>query len=182
MSDIEAALRLSQAETVTFPHPMLDEHRDHACVGLATIEALLKLDRPVTALAYAVHGPGGANGANIHPVGARDGVTSLQPGSYQEPLFDGVLSVGLSEDQMRRKALALDTYRDLKDAEGPLPIENPWLRAKHGLREVYRAYMVYDVGLVRRFVRPSELFYRLHHERLPHWRQVFDAAFRQRVR
>jgi LmbE family N-acetylglucosaminyl deacetylase len=181
VADLVHLLEHTKAATVTFPHPVLDHHSDHACLGLAVLEAVRRANhKPECLLAYAVHGPGGGKGASIHPVGPRGGSVGLPPGKHPTPLFDGLYSVPLSPALLRRKALALDTYRDLKDEEGPLPVEAVGTRVKRGLREVYRAFVVYDLGLVRRFLRPNELFYVLDPHRLAHWEHAFAAHVRAR--
>lgn len=177
VADLVHVLRVSGARTVAFPHPRLDHHPDHAALGMAVLEAVERAERSdALLLAYAVHGPGGGNGASIHPVGRRDGSVSLPPGRFSEPLFDDLMSLPLDAATLRQKALALDTYRDLKDEDGPLPVEDVQLRLRRGARELYRALMVYDLGLVRRFLRPNELFYVLDGARLAQHR----AAFAQR--
>jgi LmbE family N-acetylglucosaminyl deacetylase len=176
VADLVHVLRLSGARTVAFPHPQLDHHPDHAALGMAVLEALERAERTdALLLAYAVHGPGGGSGASIHPVGRRDGSVSLPPGKFDQLLFDDLVSVPLDAATLRKKALALDTYRDLKDEEGPLPAEALGLRLKRGAREMYRALMVYDLGLVRRFLRPNELFYVLDGARLAEHRAAFAA-------
>jgi LmbE family N-acetylglucosaminyl deacetylase len=176
VADLVHVLRLSGARTVAFPHPQLDHHPDHAALGMAVLEALERAERTdALLLAYAVHGPGGGSGASIHPVGRRDGSVSLPPGQFQESLFDDLVSVPLDAATLRKKALALDTYRDLKDEEGPLPAEALGLRLKRGARELYRALMVYDLGLVRRYLRPNELFYVLDGARIAERRAAFAA-------
>ena len=181
VSDLEHLLKVSGAGTVAFPHPVLEHHPDHACLGLAALEALQRLEGgPSSILSYAVHGPGGIDGASIHPVGARDGAVTLPPGQHPRPLFDGLLSVPLDEALRKRKALALDTYRDLKQGEGPLPVEDIAVRVRAALREVYRALLVYDLGLLRRFLRPNELFFRLERAALADWQEAFAAHVRAR--
>lgn len=182
VADIVYLLQLSGARTVAFPHPRLDQHPDHACLGMAALEALQRVENgPTSILTYAVHATGGGTGASIHPVGARDGVVSLPPGQHGTKLFDGLCSVPLDAAVQKRKALALDTYRDIKDGDGPLPIELLSGQVKHGLREVYRALVVYDLGLVRRFLRPNELFFRLDPGSLAGWTETFSAYLRSRL-
>jgi hypothetical protein len=179
VDDLVTLLEASGASAVAFPHPMLDEHPDHAYLGLAAMEALLRHGREVALLSYVVHGPGGALGLNIHPVGRRDGMVSPPPIQVSEPLFDGILSQGLSPDQQRRKALALDHYSDLKHGDGPLPLEDAETRVKAALREIYRSIFVYDLGLLRRFIRPNELFYLLDWSKLSAYHAAFQKARRE---
>lgn len=181
VADIVHLLELSGARSVVFPHPILEKHGDHSTLGLALLEALRSSKhQPEQLLAYAVHAPGGGPTASVHPVGPRDGTVSLPSWSDEQPLFDALCSIPLSEELLKKKALALDTYRDLKDAEGPLPVEDVRVRIKRGLREVYRALTVYDVGLLRRFLRPNELFFSLDIANAAAWEQRSAASIRER--
>ena len=180
VDDLAQLIATSQPHTLIAPHPLLDHHPDHRFTGLATLEAALRstdhLCEGGQLLLYVVHPPISEGAVGLHPVGPRDGVVSVPPGTIDSAWFDGLVSYELNGDQRRRKALAVDTYRDLREeafvaASTPVP-----KRIRNAVREIYRALVVYDASLFRRHLRPNELFFSVPFDALERVHEEFRSA------
>ncbi|MDB6149714.1 MAG: GlcNAc-PI de-N-acetylase [Chthoniobacter sp.] len=156
--DLVEILRRTNPEIIVTPHPLLDDHPDHAFTTLALFEALRGAGLgDGKLLLYTNHPPT----TNLHPVGENDGVVSLPP-RFGEPLdFRTIHSHPLSETTQRTKFHALEAMHDLRT----LPrLEarrwRDWLRATlAGLRNQITGVDARATSYFRRAVRGNELFF-----------------------
>lgn len=142
---------------IATPHPLLDDHPDHAFSTIAVCEALERLgDRDGSLLLYTNHTPW----SNLHPVGRNDGAISLPP-HFGEPLpFRSIQSLALSDDDMRLKLLAIETHHDLRALPGPAPGLVDMIRGfAGGVRDTITGLDRHATSYFRRAVRPNELFF-----------------------
>lgn len=171
VDDLVELVERIEPRTIAAPHPVLETHPDHRYTGLALLEALGRTSLDGNVFFYAVHTPGW-KGACLHPVGPRDGVVSLPPLRLDEPLFDTLHHEPLDDSKVRRKILALDSYRDVRTAS----IE-PRSRLSEvvydAARSVYRHLVVYDSSFVRKAARPNELYYVVPFDRAAYYENRF---------
>jgi LmbE family N-acetylglucosaminyl deacetylase len=175
VADLRTLFERIRPRTIAAPHPVLEHHPDHRYAGLAVLEALSRTSLEGNVFFYAVHTPG-AGLTCVHPVGPRDGVVSLPPLATDDALFDTLHSEPLDETTVRRKILALDTYRDIRTARAEPPSRLGEV-AYEAARSVYRSLVVYDSSFVRKAARPNELFYVVPFERA----RDYDARFRAKL-
>jgi LmbE family N-acetylglucosaminyl deacetylase len=157
VGDLVALIERIEPRTIAAPHPVLETHPDHRYTGFALLEALKECELDGNVFFYAVHTPGWTR-ACLHPVGPRDGVVSLPPLQLDEPLFETLHHEPLADAKVRRKILALDTYRDVRSSSIE-PRSNLGEVVYDAARSVYRHLVVYDSSFVRKAARPNELYY-----------------------
>ena len=156
VADMRWLIERINPRTIVCPHPVLDLHPDHRALGQAALEACIEAKRiDGQFFFYAVHPPG-AGTVNVHPVGPRDGVVSLPPTSV-DGMFHSIHHQALDEERVRRKILALDTYRDIREPD--MPPKDLRHVVYDAVRRVYRHLVVYDTSFVRKAARPNELFF-----------------------
>jgi LmbE family N-acetylglucosaminyl deacetylase len=158
VSDLTHVIKEIRPEVIVTPHPLLDDHPDHAFTTLAVCEALAAAS-PVQGqlLLYVNHSPS----SSLYPCGRSDGAVPPPPHFGSPAPFRSILSEPLSRHAQELKFLALEAMHDLRT----LPDEDPpsWIRLlRSGLSELRgkvtgRGRM--PTSYFRRAVRPNELFF-----------------------
>jgi LmbE family N-acetylglucosaminyl deacetylase len=156
--DLIRILEKVKPSLIVIPHPLLDDHPDHAFSAVAVCAAVRQAGLTNgRLLLYTNHSPH----SNLHPVGQNDGTVSLPP-HFGEPLqFGDIWSLALTPDQQRAKLLAIEAHHDLR----ALPSLQPASLAKvcrtflAGLRNLVTGLDAHVTGYFRRAVRPNEIFF-----------------------
>ncbi len=166
VGDLTELLRRIGPKTIVAPHPRLERSRDHIFAGIAVRQAIVRAGLTKgTLLEYVVHPEGSGRRSSLHPVGARDGIVSLPP-VVPDYAVGAAYTHLLSSEQVVRKLLALDVFRDLRDIE--TAIEPPLMRDIYErIREIVRIIVVPRNHFVRKACRPNELFFVLPFADLP---------------
>lgn len=110
VADLFNELQQVKPETIVVPHPMLDRHGDHKFAALAMFEALSQWQGQADILLYTNH----AAGNEAYPLGPRDGMMGLPAWNTGNLYFHGLYSHPLSEEDRRRKLVALEAMHDLR--------------------------------------------------------------------
>jgi len=170
-------MREIQPDVIVMPHPLLDDHPDHAFTTLAACEALATahLDRGQLLL-YVNHSPR----SSLYPFGQNDGAVPPPP-HFGEPVpFRTIFSEPLSTEARELKFLALEAMHDLRT----LPADDPpsWTRlvrtALSALRGKISGRGRTPTSYFRRAVRPNELFFALPFSDAPLLREQFITAWK----
>jgi LmbE family N-acetylglucosaminyl deacetylase len=176
VGDLVRVFSKTNPELIATPHPLLDDHPDHAFSTVAVCEALEKLgSRDGSLLLYTNHTPW----SNLHPVGRTDGAISLPP-HFGEPLpFRSIKSLPLSDDDMRLKLLAIEAHHDLRALPGAAPGVTGVIRGfAGGLRDCITGLDRHATSYFRRAVRPNELFFVVPFSDAPALREAFLEKWR----
>ena len=143
---------------VVAPHPFLDAHWDHQFTTVALIEALERVPELGPALLLYTNHP---ITREIYPFGPRDGMASLLPWFGEELELESLYSHPLSEEQQRRKLIALEAMHDLRRFE--LGRRTTWGRHfKQLIAATGRSLTPGkppDYSYFRRAGRPNEIFF-----------------------
>ena len=116
----------------------------------------------------------------MHPVGARDGIVSLPP-VVPDYAVGAAYTHLLSSEQVVRKLLALDVFRDLRDIE--TAIEPPLMRGIYDrVREIVRTIVTPRNHFVRKACRPNELFFVLSFADLPRDTELVEGSIQSLLR
>lgn len=110
VADLLLELERISPETIVVPHPMLDRHGDHKFAALALFEALGQWQGEAEVLLYTNH----AVGNEAYPLGPRDGMMGLPAWNSGNLYFRGLYSHPLTEEERRRKLIALEAMHDLR--------------------------------------------------------------------
>ena len=156
LQDLRWLLDKAQPRTIVCPHPQFDLHPDHRALGLAALEACAAQNSTTGRLFFYVVHPPGAGLVNVHPVGPRDGVVSIPP-TDNASIDEVIHHEPLDEARVRRKIVALDVFRDIREA--PVKTDTLSRAAYEAARAVYRHLAVYDTSFLRKAARPNELFF-----------------------
>jgi len=158
VEDFRRLLEEIRPEIIATPHPLLDDHPDHALTTVAICEALAALPELTGNLhLYVTHSRWSA----ILPVGETDGAVSLPPHFGQPTFFRSICSLPLTRTEQLRKYLAIEAMHDLRNIPGirdesfPQAVRTILATARGivtGLRRDPRSFQ-------RRAVRPNELFF-----------------------
>lgn len=156
--DLVTIIKQAQPQVIVMPHPLLDDHPDHAFSVVAVCEAIKEcgLTEGVLLL-HTVHPPG----TSLYPFGGNDSLATLPPRSEGPLPFKGILSVALGEQDRQLKLIALEAMHDLRAL--------PRLR-DHSWPEIFRSFVAeiywklngmsrHPTSYFRRAVRPNELFF-----------------------
>ena len=156
VADLRRELERVAPGMIVAPHPVLDRHADHKFAALALFEALIQWQGEAELLLYTNH----AVGNEAYPLGPRDGMTGLPAWNDGDLYLRGLYSHPLSEEDRRRKLVALEAMHDLRPFDprdgsvvneidllfdyfrrGPRPNEMFFVTDVEGVREMYRALM-----------------------------------------
>lgn len=156
VADLLKELERVNPESIVAPHPMLDRHGDHKFAALALFEAIAQWQGEAEILLYTNH----AVGNEAYPLGPRDGMMGLPAWNQGNLYFRGLYSHPMSEEDRRRKLIALESMHDLRpfDARdgseivaidplfdyfrrGPRPNEVFFVTDTAGVREMHRTLM-----------------------------------------
>ena len=182
VDELKTIIEESRPGTITLPHPLLDLHPDHQFAGLACLKAIANVKNKPKILLYAVHTPGKGEGANIQPVGARNGMVSIPYMHHEQPMFDSIFSLPLDLETQNKKLLALDCYRDIRENEDRItPPKNTFDALRRAMQDVYRYLVVYSSSFSRRFVRPNEIYYQIELDKLPQWIEYFESRLDREI-
>lgn len=156
--DLVTIIQHVKPEVIVLPHPLLDDHPDHAFSVVAVCEAIKECGLTEGhLLLHTVHAPG----SSLFPFGENDSLATLPP-HFGEPLpFRGVYSFPLDADARQLKLVALEAMHDLRTL--------PTLRAP-SWSEIFRSFAAeiywklngmsrHPTSYFRRAVRPNELFF-----------------------
>jgi LmbE family N-acetylglucosaminyl deacetylase len=156
--DLARIIEKTNPEVIATPHPLLDDHPDHAFATVAVCEALAQLGpREGRLLLYTNHTPW----TNLHPIGQNDGAVSLPPHFGESLPFCSIKSLPLSADDQRLKLLALESHHDLRSLPA---LRRPGCLAQlrafaSGLHNCITGLDGHATSYFRRAVRPNELFF-----------------------
>lgn len=175
VEDLVHLMRAIQPDVIVMPHPLLDDHPDHAFTSLAACEALEAVHLGHgQLLLYVNHSPR----SSLYPFGQNDGAIPPPP-HFGEPIpFRTIFSEPLSTEVRELKFLALEAMHDLRT----LPADDPpsWTRlvrtAFSELRGKISGRGRTPTSYFRRAVRPNELFFAMPFSDAPLLREHFRTA------
>jgi len=141
VADLVRELEKVQPDSIVVPHPQLERSVDHQFAAIALFEALNIWGKDCEILLYTNHGIGN----EAFPLGPRDGMTGLPAWRGGNLHLTGIYSHPLSEEDQRRKFIALEAMHDLR----PFDLRDGKDVAEIPVTEDY----------FRRGPRPNEIFF-----------------------
>lgn len=159
VEDLRLLIEKAKPTIVVCPHPVVDDHLDHAFATVAIEQALrLSTHRVPTFLLYVVHAPR----AHDYPYGFGDAVVSLPPWTDEQWIADSIYSHPLSVALRRSKYFAVEAAHDARAYRGGAPKTFRQLvgAARREIIEYARGATADPSSFfLRRAARPNELFY-----------------------
>lgn len=146
VSDLAWELNRVRPTVIVAPHPMLDSHSDHQFTTVALIEALASYDQECELYLYTNHGIED----EAFPLGDREARTGLPAWTGGNLFFSRIYVHPLTDDDQRRKTIALEAMHDLRDFNIHTDTTPP--TAEELSRRQHYSYF-------RRAPRPNELFF-----------------------
>ncbi len=159
VSELRLLLDKAKPGIVVCPHPLIDDHPDHAFTTVALEQALRHSAHQVpTFLLYVVH----ARDARAYPYGTGEAVVSLPPWTDERWLADSIYSHSLPAELRRGKYFAVEAAHDLRTYGDGAP---KTLRQLLGVVKREASAFVGRVAVdpmsafLRRASRPNEVYY-----------------------
>lgn len=153
IADLVECIERIKPDCIVMPHMELDPHQDHYYSSLAVKEALLQAaHKPAEIYLYANH----LIYSDMFPFGSSHTLASLPPNMGKSLSAGSLVSIPLTLDQQRNKAMALAMMHDLQTP----------LRWKKRLRFQLQAWLIGrplspygDDEYFRKAVRSNEIFF-----------------------
>ena len=166
VADLERIFRAVKPTVIVTPYPGQDPHPDHLFTTAAVAEAMHAAELSDTRVLLAVvHN----RWSELYPFGPAGSEMSLPPlFEATEVECDGLCVVPLSDERQRGKHLALEAMHDVRDVQASSRVDWP-TALKRCRTQIHAA--IHGLGLpptsyLRRAVRPQELFFVVHLDRL----------------